>query len=119
MSIADKLFVEDFIYISEKKSKTTSDNPQSYYSKNREKMRDYYREYRKKNNTTLRAYWKKYEKDNQACKKQRENLDDYYVIEQLVRWNGFTKEFLIANPEIIELKRELIKNRRLCKTLKN
>jgi len=55
-------------------------------------------------------------------KKQKKNIfeiSDTYVIAELKRGTTLTTKDIRKFPELIEAKRQTIKNKRLCKILKN
>jgi hypothetical protein len=56
---------------------------------------------------------------NQKAKRHIETISDTYVIAELKRGTGLTTADIRKHPELIEAKRQLIKNYRLCRTLKN
>lgn len=66
--------------------------------------------WRKNNPDKVRLYGQK------NCRNIRDDLRDSYVREILV-CNGFKKDFVNSNKELIEIKRLIIKTKRLCKTL--
>jgi len=47
---------------------------------------------------------------------RRENVTDRYVSKLLREKNGFTIEQLKNNPSLLEIKRLIIKTKRICKT---
>lgn len=47
-----------------------------------------------------------------------ENLTDTYIIAELKRGTDLTTKDIRKYPELIETKRQIIKNKRLCKTSK-
>jgi acetyl-CoA carboxylase beta subunit len=53
------------------------------------------------------------------AKKHIETISDTYVIAELKRGTNLTTPEIRNYPELIEAKRQIIKNKRLCKTLKN
>lgn len=74
----------------------------------------------KENPKQYRDRQKKY-KDyaNQKAKRHINTISDTYVISELKRGTNLTSLDIRKHPELIEAKRQLIKNYRLCKTLKN
>jgi len=65
---------------------------------------------------------KKY--NNEALKRAKQaivDLPDHYIIKELRRGSDLTVEDIKAVPDLIELKRQIILNKRLCrsKTLRN
>ena len=63
------------------------------------------------------SIWRLNNKQNiiEYSKRKVEELNNQYVICNMVR-DGFTKQQLINNPELIEIKKLIIKTKRLCKT---
>ena len=49
-------------------------------------------------------------------RKLREELSDCYVINKLIRGTNLTAKQIRETPELIEIKRIIIKTKRLCKT---
>ena len=49
---------------------------------------------------------------------QRKYIDINYA-KRMLRQSGFTTEQINENPELIEVKRLIVKTKRLCKTLQN
>lgn len=74
----------------------------------RERGREYY-----KNNKDKRLQY-----GLPRQKLQIEQLSDWYIKRKLIR-SGFTKEHINENKELIEVKRLIIKTKRLCKTSQN
>jgi hypothetical protein len=111
-----------------------------YREKNKEKIRSSSSIYRQENKKKIKITYYEYyqlnkEKINKTCKIYRdENIDyinkrakkinnqragklmDIYIINQLLK-QGFTKDEIKSNSELIEVKRLIIKTKRLCKTL--
>lgn len=54
----------------------------------------------------------------EKAKKHIEKISDTYVIAELKRGTDLTTNDIRKHPELIELKRQIIKNKRLCKILK-
>lgn len=60
---------------------------------------------------------KKYKKHAlQNAKKHIKNLSDFYIIKELKRGTSLKTEDVKKHPELIEAKRQIIKNKRLCRT---
>lgn len=55
----------------------------------------------------------------QKAKKHIFDISDTYVIAELKRGTTLTTKDIRKFPELIELKRQTIKNKRLCRILKN
>ena len=55
----------------------------------------------------------------QKAKKHIQEISDVYVIAELKRGTTLNTKDIKKFPELIEAKRQIIKNKRLCKTLKN
>jgi hypothetical protein len=55
----------------------------------------------------------------EKAKKHIEVISDTYVIAELKRGTELTTKDIREFPELIEAKRQIIKNKRLCKILKN
>lgn len=72
-----------------------------------------YQEYNKKHREVINEKYKKREK------LKREDLADRYLIKLLIEKNGFSSDQVKENPELIELKKIILKTKRLCKTLNN
>ena len=51
--------------------------------------------------------------------KLRDELSDCYVINKLIRGTNLTAKQIRETPELIEIKRIILKTKRLCKTLQN
>lgn len=56
------------------------------------------------------------EKVKENSKNQRKSLNTCYI-KKTLKLSGFTTEQINENPELIEVKRLIIKTKRLCKTL--
>lgn len=69
-------------------------------------------EYRKKQKTRQKKY-NKYANNN--AKKHIKNLTDFYIIKELKRGTVLTTEDVKNHPDLIETKRQIIKNKRLCR----
>ena len=83
-----------------------------YRNENRDLLRSKYSEAGKK-------YRLKYpEKAALKQKRHYENLNDFVITKSLKRI-GLSEIDIKENPELIEIKRIIIKTKRLCKTLKN
>jgi hypothetical protein len=54
----------------------------------------------------------------EKAKKHIEIISDTYVIAELKRGTNLTTKEVRKYPELIEAKRQIIKNKRLCRTLK-
>lgn len=85
---------------------------------NPERVRKMAREWRAKNIEKERARWKPMQKDKrrQNSKRQRDNLCSHYIRSRLVAGTKITRAQL--KPELIEMKREELRLRRLAKTLR-
>lgn len=59
------------------------------------------------------------ESNKKLEKKWAEELTDTYVIRQIVKRSNLKAEQIRCNPELIEIKRLIIKTKRLCKTSQN
>ena len=55
---------------------------------------------------------------NTNAKKHVESLSDFYIIKELKRGTALSTEDIKAHPELIEAKRQIIKNKRLCRRLR-
>lgn len=55
---------------------------------------------------------------NQNAKKHIANLSDFYIIKEIKRGTNLTTEDVKKHPELIELKRQIIKNKRKCRKQK-
>ena len=51
--------------------------------------------------------------------KSRDKLTDSYVIGQITKRSSLTAEIVKKHPELIEVKKIIIKTKRLCKTSQN
>lgn len=72
------------------------------------------------NPTKYKERQKKYNKYAlEKAKKNIFNISDTYVIAELKRGTTLTAKDIRKFPELIEAKRQTIKNKRLCKILKN
>ena len=100
------------------------------YRKNSDVYKNYHNEYDKKRRREepvkdhMSEYNKKYrklnpEKNLKNQKKQCELLNDNYVISQIKRETNLSSYDIRKYPELIEVKRQIIKTRRLWKTLQN
>tara|TARA_R110000851_G_scaffold26090_1_gene74358 strand:- start:206 stop:559 length:354 start_codon:yes stop_codon:yes gene_type:complete len=69
-------------------------------------------EYRKKQKTRQKKY-NKYANNN--AKKHIKNLSDFYIIKELKRGTVLTTKDVKKHPNLIEAKRQIIKNKRLCR----
>jgi hypothetical protein len=59
---------------------------------------------------------KKYSKSSlERAKKHIKNLSDFYIIKELKRGTNLKTEDIKKYPEMIETKRQIIKNKRLCR----
>lgn len=83
-----------------------------YYLRNKESKRDYQIHYYRKNKGKV------YEINRNSARKAIKNISIRYVKIRLKR-KGFASEHLEQYPELIEVQRQLIKNKRLCETLEN
>lgn len=86
-----------------------------YRKENRDKINAQIR----KNYNPIRAkknYDKIKEKLNEKCRQQAEVLDNLYLIRQL-RKDGFSLTEIKENPELMEIKKIILKTKRLCKQL--
>lgn len=73
----------------------------------------------KENPFKIRERQKKY--NGSALKRQKEhikNISDIYVIAELKRGTNLNTKDIRKYPELIEAKRQIIKNKRLCRKLK-
>lgn len=52
---------------------------------------------------------------NKNAKEHIKKISDFYVIKELKRGTNLTTEDVKKHPELIETKRQLIKNKRLCR----
>jgi len=71
----------------------------------------------KENPNPIKQRQKKY--NNYQAKKQKEHarlITDTYVIAELKRGTTLTTKDIIKFPELIETKRQIIKNKRLCQS---
>ena len=76
-------------------------------------------EYREKQKQIQKKYLKQ---ANLRAKKHIEALTDFYLIKSLKRGTNLTTEDIKKHPELIEAKKQIILNQRLCRelrTLKN
>lgn len=81
----------------------------------RDKNPFYNKEYRKKNpNKSKETYKRNKTKILKSSKNKRDFLSDSYVVKMIIRRGNFKKEHI--TPEIIEVKREIIKINRLIKS---
>lgn len=70
--------------------------------------------------TTCKKRQKKYLKyANKKAKKHIQDVSDFYVIAELKRGTDLTTEEIKKFPHLIEAKRQVILNKRLCKTSKS
>lgn len=92
---------------------------------NRNHVNESNRKYKKENSEKEHKYKTNYnnanrkqvnEKNLNRYKYSCEHLGNMYV-NSLLRQSGFTTEQINENPELIEVKRLIIKTKRLCKTL--
>lgn len=88
-----------------------------YCQTHRSEMCQYVKKNGQKNNY---KHQKEYHKNNpnnriEMIKNGVDSLNDRYV-KSTLKHSGFSREMLESNPEIVEVKRLLIKTRRLCKT---
>lgn len=91
-----------------------------YYVNNAEKRKGYSNKYYRNNSEKCKENNKKYRQNNtEKCKGYRINLVDHYIIGLLTVNTNINKDVIRQYPELIELKRLIIKNQRLCKTLQN
>lgn len=91
--------------------------------KNKTKCRNYLLANSEKEKERIKNYWLKNpenlkNKNNRCNTKKIDNLTDCYI-KQTLKLSGFTTEQINENPELIEVKRLIIKTKRLCKTLPN
>ena len=98
-------------WVFKNKEKTLASQRKSYL-KNIEHHRARGREYYKNNKEKILQYWLPWQK------LQIDKLSDFYIKKKLIR-SGFTKEHINENKELIEVKRLIIKTKRLCKTSQN
>lgn len=68
--------------------------------------------YREKQKLRQKKY-KKYANEN--AKKHIRLLSDFYIVKELKRGTSLTSNDLIMHRELIEAKRQIIKNKRLCR----
>jgi hypothetical protein len=81
--------------------------------KNKERLRRIKREYKKRFKEHLSEINKK------SSRKVREQLFDSYVITKITRGSSLTRKEVKKHPMLIELKREIIRTRRLCRKSKS
>ena len=81
--------------------------------KNKEKLKIKKAHYRLKNIEYIKSK-KPYQE-----KKAREELQDNYVIQQITKRSKLTSKDVRNHPQLIEVKRIIIKTKRLCKTSQN
>lgn len=74
--------------------------------KNKENNQAIAREYRAANHDAIRL------KKRAWCQEGRDNLEDRYIIAKIARGSGIPYEIIRKYPELIELKRDLIKIKR-------
>lgn len=98
-------------WVFKNKEKTLASQRKSHL-KNIEHHRARGREYYKNNKEKILQYWLPWQK------LQIDKLSDFYIKKKLIR-SGFTKEHINENKELIEVKRLIIKTKRLCKTSQN
>ena len=79
-----------------------------YYIKHKDEILEYQKEYRINNKDEILEYRKEYASD----------LKEGYVVSNIRRQTGMTKEEIYANPELIEAKKNVIKIKRLLKQIK-
>lgn len=84
-------------------------NSKKWQEQNNEKSIAYAKEYRI-NNPEKRKF-----NEKRQYQRRKELLPDNFLKAQLIK-QGYSKEILEINPEIIEVKRLLIKTKRLCRT---
>lgn len=72
-------------------------------------------EYRNKQKKRQNKYLKK---ANLRAKKHIKELSDFYLIKSLKRGTNLTTEEIKKHPELIEAKKQIILNKRLCQELK-
>jgi hypothetical protein len=78
------------------------------------------REIYKSNPEKFRIRQKKYQKESlERMKKHSQDITDTYVISELKRGTDLSRNDIRKFPELIEAKRQIIKNKRLCRTLKS
>lgn len=109
------------------KKKWRKENPEKVKEENlRAKPRT--DEWRKENKKTLKEKKAKYRLKNieyikskkpDEEKKAREELQDNYVISQITKRSNLTSKDVRKYPELIEIKRLIIKTKRLCRTSQN
>lgn len=91
----------------------------NYQKNNKEKVREYHREYRKRdgfreyNNLKVKE-WSARNK-NKLLDPSKKLLDSYLI--KILQKKGFKKNQI--TPEIIDLQRQILKNKRICKTSQN
>jgi hypothetical protein len=74
----------------------------------------------KLNPEKFRTYQEKYNKKSLIrMKKHCQDISDTYVISELKRGTNLNSNDIRKFPELIETKRQIIKNKRLCRILKN
>ncbi|QIG62331.1 hypothetical protein [Tenacibaculum phage JQ] len=71
--------------------------------------------YRNKCKQRIKKYNKK---ANERAKKHVEQLTDFYLIASLKRGTNLTTEDIKQHPELIQAKKQIILNQRLCRELK-
>ena len=98
-----------------------------YRLENPEKIKDRQTKYRNENRDLLRSKYaeqgKKYrlkypEKAKLKQKRHIENLNDC-IINKALKRTGFSANDIKENPELIEIRKLIIKTKRLCKTSSN
>jgi len=101
-----------------------------HYKKNIEKIKLHRSEFRENNpeyviaqrNRSQNSHRKNKDKFNYQGRMRSKihvsELSDVYV-KSCLKYSGFSKKEIESNPELIEIKRLIIKTKRLCKTLQN
>ena len=105
--------------IKEEYRKKHPEKTKEYRKKHQKEIKEYRKEYRKKHpektKESQKEYRKKYQKKLKEYQEEcRKNLHPSYVKKELKRL-GYTKEEI--TPELIEVKKETLKTKRLIKTI--
>ena len=80
----------------------------------------YKKQWRKENpNKVKQENKKRQNKHNKWHQKERDKLKDSYVVKLITKRSSLTAETVRKHPELIEVKKIIIKTKRLCKTLQN
>ena len=87
-------------------------NAKKNYKENKPKKLEYAKKYRQENRDQIKAKRPYYKK------KQIEECQNCYVKELLIHKNGYKKEFINSNPDLLETKRLSLKIKRKIKSFK-